>query len=74
MARYAYLDGTSFAAPHVASGMALFRQAFPGLDPIEQESALIDSAVDLGAAGPDHDYGYGIVDVLVAYRTLAHPP
>ena len=68
--RFTYLDGTSFAAPHVAGGMALLRQAFPGLDPIELESALIDSAVDLGAVGPDDDYGFGMLDVLAAYRTL----
>ena len=68
--RFTHLDGTSFAAPHVAGGMALLRQAFPGLDPIELESALIDSAVDLGAVGPDDDYGFGMLDVLAAYRTL----
>ena len=50
--------------------MALLRQAFPGLDPIELESALIDSAVDLGAVGPDDDYGFGMLDVLAAYRAL----
>ena len=68
--RFTHLDGTSFAAPHVAGGMALLRQAFPGLDSIELESAIIDSAVDLGAAGPDDDYGFGMLDVLGAYRTL----
>jgi serine protease AprX len=69
-AQYTYLDGTSFAAPHVAGGMALLREAFPGLDPAELESALADSAVDLGAVGPDDEYGFGMVDVLAAYRTL----
>jgi hypothetical protein len=68
--QYTYLDGTSFAAPHVAGGMALLREAFPGLDPAELESALVDSAVDLGAVGPDDEYGFGMVDVLAAYRTL----
>ena len=68
--RFTHLDGTSFAAPHVAGGMALLRQAFPGLDPIELESALVDSAVDLGAVGPDDDYGFGMLDVLAAYRAL----
>jgi bacillopeptidase F len=67
---FTYLDGTSFAAPHVAGAMALLRQAFPGLDPIELESALIDSAVDLGAVGPDDGHGFGMLDVLAAYRTL----
>ncbi len=68
--RFTYLNGTSFAAPHVAGGMALLRQAFPGLDPIELESALIDSAGDLGAMGPDDDYGFGMLDLLAAYRAL----
>lgn len=67
---FAYLDGTSFAAPHVAGAMALLREAFPGRDPAELESALIDSAIDLGVVGPDDEYGFGMVDVLAAYRTL----
>lgn len=73
---YAYVDGTSFAAPHVAGAMALLRSAVPTLTVPELESALKQSAVDLGASGPDHDYGYGLIDVMRAYSVLdrASPP
>jgi hypothetical protein len=66
----AYLNGTSFAAPHVAGGMALLKEAFPSLDPLDLESVLTQSAVDLGDMGPDDVYGYGIIDVMAAYRML----
>ena len=39
--------------------MALLLSAFPGTPVAELESALMQSAVDLGTPGPDNDYGYG---------------
>ncbi len=33
--------------------------------------ALVNSAVDLGAPGPDNEFGYGRLDVLAAYQLLA---
>jgi len=67
---YAYVSGTSFSAPHVAGTMALLLSAFPSLTVAELESALKDSAFDLGTAGPDNTYGYGLVDSLEAYNLL----
>ena len=67
---FAYLDGTSFAAPHVAGALALLLEAFPSLNPEELASVLISTSLDLGAAGPDDEYGYGMVDVLAAYRAM----
>lgn len=66
----AYVSGTSFAAPHVSGAMALLRQAFPGLGPPEIETALELTAQDLGTAGPDDVYGYGMINVLAAYQHL----
>lgn len=66
----AFVSGTSFAAPHVSGAMALLRQAFPGLGLAEIESALTQTAQDLGAAGPDDVYGYGMIDILAAYQHL----
>jgi|CXWL01.1.fsa_nt_gi VCBS repeat-containing protein len=70
-ASYAVVSGTSFAAPHVAGGMALLIGSFPNIAVTALESALIDSATDLGVAGPDNEYGYGMLNVLAAYNILA---
>jgi len=69
-ASYAYVSGTSFASPHVAGAMALLLNAVPGVTVSELEAALKESALDLGAAGPDDAYGYGLLDVLEAYALL----
>ena len=67
---FAFVSGTSFAAPHVSGAMALLRQAFPGSSPSELETALMQTAQDLGSVGPDDTYGYGMIDVLAAYQSL----
>jgi hypothetical protein len=68
---YVTATGTSFAAPHVSGAMALLRSAFPQATVEQLEAALSEAAVDLGAAGPDHDSGYGLVDVVAAHGLLA---
>lgn len=62
--------GTSLSAPHVSGALALLLDAFPDLTSSQQAAALINSAVDLGIAGPDNDFGYGRLDVLSAYQWL----
>lgn len=61
-------SGTSFAAPHVAGGLALLLSAFPNLSANEQASALINTGADLGAAGADDVYGFGQLNLLAAYQ------
>jgi subtilisin family serine protease len=68
---YRSLSGTSLAAPHAAGALALLLSAFPDLAADAQEASLLDSAVDLGAPGPDNVFGYGRLDVLAAYDHLA---
>jgi len=68
---YVSVTGTSFSSPHVAGAMALLRGAFPGAAVPDLESALAGTAADLGASGPDNDYGYGRIDVLAAYDQLS---
>jgi serine protease AprX len=67
---YAYVSGTSFSVPHVSGAMVLLISAFPDAAVSELEQALTMSAVDLGDNGPDNDYGYGLVDVWMAYYLL----
>jgi hypothetical protein len=58
--------GTSAAAPHVAGIAALLLQCNPALTRDELRDALLNTAVDLGAPGPDNDSGYGRLDGLAA--------
>ncbi|MHB0877309.1 MAG: S8 family serine peptidase [Anaerolineae bacterium] len=69
---YTRATGTSLAAPQVAGAAALLLSAVPQLTPEQLEQALIATAVDLGLAGADNDFGYGRLDALAAYR-LVHP-
>jgi bacillopeptidase F len=70
---YATVTGTSFAASHTAGAMALLRGAFPNVPSSTLEEALIQSSFDLGEAGPDNVYGYGLLDVMEAYLVVYSP-
>jgi len=72
---YATVSGTSYAAPHAAGTMALLLSAFPGASVAALESALKQSAHDLGESVADNSYGYGLIDAKAAYDyLLGHPP
>jgi uncharacterized repeat protein (TIGR01451 family) len=64
--QYINVSGTSMAAPHVTGGLALLLDALPNLTTAEQEAALLNSAVDLGAVGDDNNYGQGRIDLAAA--------
>jgi thermitase len=65
---YAYMTGTSMATPHVAAVAALILAVDPKLPLAELESALINSATDLGEPGWDPIFGWGR---LTAWRAVA---
>lgn len=65
--------GTSFAAPHVTGAMALLLSSNPDLTSAELEAALKNTATDLGTLGEDNVYGYGLVNAVGAYDSLAEP-
>jgi hypothetical protein len=62
------ISGTSFSAPQVAGAVALLKQAFPSLDGDEIVSLLFETAQDVGAAGVDDVYGWGILDIHEAFQ------
>jgi len=72
--QYIGLAGTSFSAPEVAGVMALLLSADPALTVAELEQVLSDAATDLGTAGPDNDYGNGLVDARAAFDLLNLTP
>lgn len=63
---YVNVNGTSFASPYTAGCAALVLSAAPSLTAPQVETALYDSAVDLGTAGWDTTFGWGFVNVHAA--------
>ncbi len=61
------VNGTSFAAPHVAGAFALLLEAFPNLTGPQAVDLLLRSARDAGTPGVDSIYGRGILDIGRAF-------
>ncbi|MBY6191249.1 S8 family serine peptidase [Microbulbifer agarilyticus] len=63
---YAFFNGTSMATPHVAGVSALVWSHFPACSASQIRNALVSTAEDLGTAGRDNAYGYGLVQAKAA--------
>ena len=63
---YSTWSGTSMATPFVAGAVALLQRAQPGLDPAGVRARLTSTADDLGPAGFDPQYGYGMLNLAAA--------
>jgi subtilisin family serine protease len=69
---YAYLSGTSMAAPHVAGAAAVLRSL--GLTPQQTVDRLLATAADIGASGRDSTFGAGRLDLAAAVAGLGGSP
>jgi subtilisin family serine protease len=67
---YAFYEGTSMAAPHVAA-MAAILIANGNTDVDDVTSAILETAEDLGDEGWDSSYGYGYADLEAALEWTA---
>lgn len=63
---YAYFDGTSMATPHVSAVAALVWSHNPGCTAAQLRNSLNKSAQDLGPAGRDTKFGFGLVQAKAA--------
>ncbi|HKX27725.1 MAG TPA: proprotein convertase P-domain-containing protein [Blastocatellia bacterium] len=66
--------GTSAAAPHAAAIAALLKSAKPRLTPGRIRQALVQTAMDIEAAGNDRDSGVGIIDAFAALQFVGAAP
>jgi serine protease len=64
------LAGTSMASPHAAGTAALVWAASPNSTATNVITALEQTAKDLGDAGKDNTYGYGLVNAYDAAKML----
>ncbi|MDF2181870.1 S8 family serine peptidase [Neptuniibacter sp. CAU 1671] len=68
---YFFYQGTSMATPHVSALAAMLLERDVDLSPAEVRDLIKISSVDLGAAGYDSVYGYGLIQAADALTTLA---
>ncbi|MBM4387046.1 MAG: S8 family serine peptidase [Deltaproteobacteria bacterium] len=63
---YTTKNGTSMATPHVSGGAAVLLAYNPALTNAEVYSKLTSTATDLGDAGWDEYFGWGLLDLYAA--------
>lgn len=67
---YARFSGTSMAAPHVAGVASFLFGQLPDRTGAQVRDALLKSAQDLGATGPDDEAGHGLLRADAAFAAL----
>ncbi|UJW59224.1 S8 family peptidase [Bacillus sp. A116_S68] len=58
---YTTKSGTSMAAPHVTGVLALLMEAEPSYTAVQLREHLQQTSIDIGPAGRDPHFGYGLV-------------
>jgi subtilisin family serine protease len=71
---YDFFDGTSMATPHAAGVAALVWSNNPGWTHTQIRTALDSSAEDLGVAGRDTSFGFGLIRAQAALAYLNGAP
>ncbi|MDP5273110.1 S8 family peptidase [Chengkuizengella axinellae] len=69
--QYAALSGTSMASPHVSALAAMIRSLNPSLKNVEVLDIIRNTSVDLGDAGKDNYYGFGMIQVERALQNAS---
>jgi minor extracellular protease Epr len=72
--QYSYMSGTSMATPYVAGTLALLKEANPTLSHIQLREKLKETSSDLGVAGKDTSFGYGLVQAPVQMHEVKEEP
>jgi subtilisin family serine protease len=67
---YEIESGTSMACPHAVGVAALVWSVAPTATAAAVKSAMFNSATDLGTAGRDNTFGFGLLDAYGAARLL----
>jgi len=67
-------SGTSFAAPAAAAVAKMVLQRFPSYTAAQVRQHMRTYARDLGPAGKDNQFGYGMVDAYCAVQLIAPCP
>lgn len=70
---YWFYQGTSMATPHASGVAALLLAENSSLTPSQIKSTLESTAEDLGTAGRDDTYGWGLIDAEAALASLSPP-
>jgi len=70
---YATKSGTSMACPHVTGTAALVWNGYPEYNNTQVRQRMQETAEDIGVAGKDTKYGYGLVNASEATRPTGSP-
>lgn len=70
---YWRVQGTSFGAPLVSATAALIRARYPEMPAGDVINRMLRTASDIGPAGRDDSFGYGLVDPVAALTAEVQP-
>jgi thermitase len=71
---YGYLSGTSLSTPFVSGLAAILRGLPSNTSPAKITQEIESTALDLGAAGRDNLYGFGLIQMDAAIRLVLSKP